>query len=69
VFGDGFSAGSTTDHGNYGDVITGITGACGANSNANNYTPYAKVYQPQSGGGTTYAAGMASGGITVDWNI
>jgi len=69
VFGDGFTAGSTTDHGNYGDVITGITGACGANSNANNYTPYAKVYQPQSGGGTTYAAGMASGGITVGWNI
>jgi hypothetical protein len=69
VFGDGFSAGSTTDHGNYGDVITGISGACGANSNANDYTPYAKVYQPQSGGGITYAAGMASGGITVDWNI
>jgi len=65
VFGDSFVSGLTTDHGNYADVFVGVSGA----SSANNYDPYVKVYQSQSGGGTTYAAGMASGGITVDWNI
>jgi hypothetical protein len=75
VFGDSFVGGitylpgNTTDTPNYLSVITGISGPSGASSNANNYDPYAKVYQPQSGGGTTYAAGMASGGITVDWNL
>jgi hypothetical protein len=77
VFGDSFvgisggtyNAGNTTDKPSYVLVIDGITGPSGASSNANDYTPYAKVYQSQSGGGTTYSAGMASGGITVDWNI
>jgi len=75
VFGDSFvggityNPGNTTDKPSYVLVIDGITGPSGASSNANNYTPYAKVYQPQSGGGSTYSAGMASGGITVDWNI
>jgi hypothetical protein len=75
VFGDSFVGGitylpgNTTDKPDYVSVITGISGPSGASSNANNYDPYAKVYQPQSGGGTTYAAGMASGGITVDWNL
>ena len=75
VFGDSFvggityNAGNTTDKPSYVLVIDGITGPSGASSNANDYTPYAKVYQAQSGGGSTYSAGMASGGITVDWNI
>jgi hypothetical protein len=75
VFGDSFVGGvtylpgNTTDTPNYGNVVTGISGPSGASSNANNYDSYAKVYQPQSGGGTTYAADMVSGGITVDWNI
>ena len=75
VFGDSFVGGvtylpgNTTDTPNYLSVITGISGPSGASSNANNYDPYAKVYQPQSGGGTTYATGMASGGVTVDWNL
>ena len=75
VFGDSFvggityNAGNTTDKPSYVLVIDGITGPSGASSNANNYTPYAKVYEAQSGGGSTYSAGMVSGGITVDWNI
>ncbi len=75
VFGDSFVGGvtylpgNTTDTPNYGNVVTGISGPSGASSNANNYDSYAKVYQPQSGGGATYAADMVSGGITVDWNI
>lgn len=75
VFGDSFVGGvtylpgNTTDTPNYLSVITGISGPSGASSNANIYDPYAKVYQPQSGGGTTYATGMASGGVTVDWNL
>jgi hypothetical protein len=75
IFGDTFVGGvtylpgSTTDTPNYANIITGISGPSGASSNANDYDSYAKVYQPQSGGGTTYAADMVSGGITVDWNI
>ena len=75
VFGDSFvggityNAGNTTDKPSYVLVIEGISGPSGASSNANDYTPYAKVYQAQSGGGSTYSAGMVSGGITVDWNI
>lgn len=62
--------GSTTDVPNYANVITGISGPSGASSNLNNYSPYAKVYQNDPGaGGSTYSAGMSSGGITVDWNI
>lgn len=75
VFGDSFvggityNAGNTTDKPSYVLVIDGISGPSGASSNANDYTPYAKVYQAQSGGGSTYSAGMVSGGVTVDWNI
>lgn len=75
VFGDSFvggityNAGNTTDKPSYVLVIDGITGPSGASSNANDYTPYAKVYEAQSGGGSTYSARMVSGGITVDWNI
>ena len=75
VFGDNFvggysySAGNTTDTPNYASVILGISGPSGASSNVNNYDQYAKVYQSQSGGGTTYATGMLAGGVTVDWNI
>lgn len=62
--------GSTTDVPNYANVITGISGPSGASSNLNNYSPYAKVYQNDPGaGGSTYSAGMRSGGITVDWDI
>lgn len=73
VFGEQFVGGitylpgNTTDTANYVDVITGISGPSGASSSVNDYNPYAKVYQPQSGGGSTYAAGMASGGVTTDW--
>lgn len=69
VGGVSYDAGSTTDVPVYATVINGISGPSGASSSLNNYDPYAKVYQPQSGGGSTYAAGMAAGGITVDWNI
>jgi hypothetical protein len=76
VFNDDFVGGityypgSTTDVPNYGNVITGISGPSGASSNLNNYSPYAKVYQNDPGaGGSTYSAGMISGGITVDWDI
>jgi len=61
--------GNTTDTPHYANLITGICGPSGASSNANDYDSYAKVYQAQSGGGTTYTAGMAAGGITVDWNL
>jgi len=61
--------GNTTDTPHYGNLITGICGPSGASSNANDYGSYAKVYQAQSGGGTTYTTGMAAGGITVDWNL
>jgi hypothetical protein len=69
---NGYSAGYTGAGSTAADllkVFVGISGPSGASSGKYNYTPYAKVYQPQSGGGTTYAAGMVSGGITVDWNI
>jgi hypothetical protein len=74
VFGDNFVGGITYYPGNttatpdYVRVIDGISGPSGASSNANDYTPYAKIYQNNPGvTGTTYARGMASGGITVDW--
>jgi hypothetical protein len=51
------------------EVLTGISGPSGASSGIGNYDAYAKVYQPLSGGGTTYATGMSSGGVTVDWNL
>lgn len=75
VFGENFVGGVTYYPGNtlaqsaYGDVFVGISGPSGASSNANEYSPYARVYQVQSGGGSTYAAAMSSGGLTVDWNI
>lgn len=77
VFGDSFvggvtyEPGNTTDFGSYVDVIVGICGPSGASSNINSYGSYAKVYQPQSGGGTTYAAAMTTAvhGLTVDWDI
>jgi len=53
----------------YAKDIIGISGPSGASSGINNYDPYAKIYERNSGGGATYAAGMASGGITVDWNF
>lgn len=49
--------------------IIGISGPSGASSGIANYEAYTKVYQPLSGGGTTYATGMAAGGVTVDWNL
>lgn len=64
-----YQPGNTTDVGTYADIITGISGPSGSNSTINNYTPYAKIYQPNSGGGSTYADGMKSGGVTVDWDI
>jgi hypothetical protein len=76
VFGEDFvggityTPGNTTDKPNYADVIVGISGPSGASSNANDYSPYGKVYQNDPGaGGSTYSAGMVSGGVTVDWNI
>jgi hypothetical protein len=51
------------------EVLSGISGPSGASSGIGNYDTYAKVYQPFSGGGTTYATGMSSGGVTVDWNL
>jgi T4-like virus Myoviridae tail sheath stabiliser len=77
VFGDQFVGGVTYYPGNtlavsnYADVIIGISGPSGASSNANDYSPYAKIYQPQSGGGSTYSSAMTSpsNGLTVDWNI
>jgi hypothetical protein len=74
VFGDNFidtgftySAGSTTDKPNYANIITGICGPSGANSNLNDYGVYNKIYQSGSGG-STYSSNMIAGGITVDWN-
>jgi len=75
VFGDNFiggttyAPGNTTDVGSYADVITGISGPSGASSSMNDYSPYAKIYQPQSGGGNTYATAMTVGGLTVDWQF
>lgn len=46
-----------------------IVGVSGSGATLSNYDAYAKVYEQFSGGGTTYAAGMSAGGITVDWNI
>lgn len=75
VFGDRFVGGvtyypgNTTDTSHYGEVIVGISGPSGASSNANDYSPYAKVYQAQSGGGNTYSDAMTTGGVTVDWNF
>ena len=55
----------------FADVFTGICGPSGASSGIGNYDAWARIYQPLSGGGTTYAAGMGltAGGITVDWNF
>jgi hypothetical protein len=58
-------AGSTAS--NIFNVFVGISGASGASSDKYTYSPYAKIYQADSGGGSTYAAGMASGGVTVGW--
>jgi hypothetical protein len=69
VGGISYAPGNTTDTPNYAKALVGICGPSGASSNANDYGAYAKVYQNLSGGGTTYAAAMAAGGVTVDWNI
>ena len=69
VGGISYAPGNTTDTPNYAKALVGICGPSGASSNANDYDPYAKVYQNLSGGGTTYAAAMSAGGLTVDWNI
>lgn len=69
VSGITYIAGNTLDSAHFGDVYVGISGPSGASSGINTYSPYAKVYQPQSGGGDTYSSGMASGGITVDWDV
>ena len=69
VGGISYAPGNTTDTPNYANALVGICGPSGASSNANDYGAYAKVYQNLSGGGTTYATAMASGGVTVDWNI
>jgi hypothetical protein len=69
VGGISYAPGNTTDTPNYAKALVGICGPSGASSNANDYGAYAKVYQNLSGGGTTYAAAMAAGGLTVDWNI
>ena len=69
VGGISYAPGNTTDTPNYAKALIGICGPSGASSNANEYGAYAKVYQNLSGGGTTYATAMASGGVTVDWNI
>ena len=69
VGGISYAPGNTTDTPNYAKALIGICGPSGASSNANDYGAYAKVYQNLSGGGTTYAAAMAAGGLTVDWNI
>ena len=69
VGGISYAPGNTTDTPNYAKALIGICGPSGASSNANDYGAYAKVYQNLSGGGTTYATAMASGGVTVDWNI
>lgn len=55
----------------FADVFTGISGPSGASSGIGNYDAWARIYQPLSGGGTTYAAGMGptAGGLTVDWNL
>lgn len=72
VFDDDYSGVTYSPGGNnftfFRDII-GISGPSGASSGIGNYEPYAKIYEYQSGGGTTYAAGMASGGVTVDWNF
>jgi hypothetical protein len=69
VGGISYAPGNTTDTPNYAKALIGICGPSGASSNANDYGAYAKVYQNLSGGGTTYATAMASGGVTVGWNI
>jgi hypothetical protein len=69
VGGISYAPGNTTDTPNYAKALIGICGPSGASSNANEYGAYAKVYQNLSGGGTTYATAMASGGVTVGWNI
>lgn len=61
-----YIAGSTANTIFVRDIV-GISGGTGAT--LGNYDPYAKIYEPLSGGGTTYAAGMAAGGLTVDWNL
>lgn len=49
--------------------IIGISGPSGASSGIANYDSFLRIYEPQSQGGTTYTQGMASGGVTVDWDI
>jgi len=64
--------GNTTDTPNYGNVNVGISGPSGASSNANIYSPYARIYQNDpDAGGSTYSDAMSSpvAGLTVDWNI
>lgn len=65
----GLTYSPTGSNWNFAKDIIGISGPSGASSGINNYEPYAKVYESQSGGGTTYSQNMAAGGITVDWNF
>lgn len=53
----------------FANVFTGICGPSGASSGIGNYDSWTRIYQSMSGGGTTYAAGMSAGGVTVDWDI
>ena len=72
VGGISYSAGNTTDAPAYANVLVGISGPSGASSNANNYTPFARVYQNDpAAGGSTYSDAMATPvlGLTVDWDI
>lgn len=61
-----YTAGNTTDYSTYGKTITGVSGP---SAGITTYQPYYKVYENLTEGGSTYEAQMASGGVTVDWNI
>lgn len=64
IFDDDYT-GATSDWFLARDII----GVSGPGATVGNYEPYLKIYEKLSGGGTTYAAGMAAGGLTVDWNF
>ena len=61
-----YTAGNTTDYSTYGKTIVGVSGP---SAGITTYQPYYKVYENLTEGGSTYEAQMASGGVTVDWNI
>lgn len=69
VFEDDLSGITVYPEGRSISTFVGVSGPSGASSGPNNYTPYVRVFQNLSGGGTTYSEGMTLEGITLSWKL